>query len=84
MVAKCTPGRIATNGCVSAGHAIAYNIELRLLVRSADAARPPRLEGAPLRDVAGWLEQYREIWEGRLDRLAHHLQHIQRKAEGDE
>jgi hypothetical protein len=38
MVAKCTQGRIATNGCVSAGHAIAYNIELGLLVRSADAA----------------------------------------------
>jgi DNA-binding transcriptional ArsR family regulator len=46
--------------------------------------RPSRLEGAPLRDVANWLEQYREIWEGRLDRLAHHLQDMQRKADGDE
>jgi DNA-binding transcriptional ArsR family regulator len=46
--------------------------------------RPSRLEAAPLRDVASWLEQYREIWEGRLDRLAHHLQDIQRKADGDE
>jgi DNA-binding transcriptional ArsR family regulator len=42
--------------------------------------RPSRLEGAPLRDAANWLEQYREIWEGRLDRLALHLQDIQRKA----
>jgi DNA-binding transcriptional ArsR family regulator len=46
--------------------------------------RPSRLEGAPLRDAAGWLEQYREIWEGRLDRLAVHLRDIQRKADGDE
>jgi DNA-binding transcriptional ArsR family regulator len=26
--------------------------------------RPSRLEGAPLRDAAVWLEQYREIWGG--------------------
>jgi DNA-binding transcriptional ArsR family regulator len=42
--------------------------------------RPSRLEGAPLRDVANWLDQYREVWEDRLDRLAHHIQDIQRKA----
>jgi DNA-binding transcriptional ArsR family regulator len=46
--------------------------------------RPSRLEGAPLRDAASWLEQYREIWEGRLDRLASHLEDLQRKAGGDE
>ena len=46
--------------------------------------RPSRLEGAPLRDAAKWLEQYREVWEGRLDRLAQHLQDIQRKAGSDE
>jgi DNA-binding transcriptional ArsR family regulator len=46
--------------------------------------RPSRLEGAPLRDAVGWLEQYREIWEGRLDRLASHLEDLQRKAGGDE
>ncbi|MCW3068164.1 MAG: transcriptional regulator, ArsR family [Solirubrobacterales bacterium] len=46
--------------------------------------RPSRLEGAPLRAVADWLEQYREIWEGRLDRLANHLRDIQRKADDDE
>jgi len=43
--------------------------------------RPSRLEGAPLREVAEWLEQYRAVWEGRLDRLATHLQDIQRKAD---
>jgi DNA-binding transcriptional ArsR family regulator len=46
--------------------------------------RPSRLEGAPLREVAEWLEQYRAVWEGRLDRLALRLQEIQRKADGDE
>ncbi len=46
--------------------------------------RPSRLEGAPLRDAADWLEQYREVWEGRLDRLASHLQDIQGKAGRDE
>jgi len=45
--------------------------------------RPSRLEGAPLRAVAEWLEQYRGIWEGRLDRLAAHLMEIQRKADDD-
>jgi DNA-binding transcriptional ArsR family regulator len=46
--------------------------------------RPSRIEGAPLRDAADWLEQYREVWEGRLDRLANHLQDIQGKAGSDE
>src|SRR5271166_792835 len=46
--------------------------------------RPSRLEGAPLRAVAEWLEQYRAIWEGRLDSLAHDLHDIQRKADGDD
>ena len=46
--------------------------------------RPSRLQGAPLRDVEDWLEQYREAWEGRLDRLASHLQDIQGKADRDE
>jgi DNA-binding transcriptional ArsR family regulator len=46
--------------------------------------RPSRLEGAPLREAADWLEQYREIWEGRLDRLALHLRDIQRKADSDD
>jgi DNA-binding transcriptional ArsR family regulator len=45
--------------------------------------RPSRIEGAPLGEAADWLEQYREIWEGRLDRVALHLRDIQRKADGD-
>jgi DNA-binding transcriptional ArsR family regulator len=46
--------------------------------------RPSRLQSAPLHDVADWLEQYRASWEGRVDRLEHHLRDIQRKADGDE
>ncbi len=46
--------------------------------------RPSRLEGAPLRDVEDWLERYREIWEGRLDRLECRLKDIQGKAGSDE
>lgn len=56
------------------------------LVRRGRTAqlRPSRLEGGPLREAADWLEPYREIWEGRLDRLALHLEDIQRKADGDD
>jgi DNA-binding transcriptional ArsR family regulator len=46
--------------------------------------RPSRLNDAPLRDVDDWLRRYREIWEGRLDRLERHLDDIQGKAGRDE
>ncbi|HEY7076460.1 MAG TPA: metalloregulator ArsR/SmtB family transcription factor [Solirubrobacteraceae bacterium] len=46
--------------------------------------RPSRLEGQPLRDVADWLEQYRDVWEGRLDRIALRLREIQQKGDDDE
>ena len=49
-----------------------------LIARGRDAQwRPCRLEPARLRDVAAWLEQYRAIWEGRLDRLDTYLQKLQ-------
>src|SRR6201987_4715290 len=31
--------------------------------------RPCRLEAAPLKEVADWLEHYRRFWEQSLDRL---------------
>lgn len=45
------------------------------LVRQGRRAqyRPCRLEAEPLREVADWAEQYRPVWEGRLDRLESHL-----------
>jgi DNA-binding transcriptional ArsR family regulator len=55
-----------------------------LIVRGRSAQlRPSRLEGAPLSAASDWLEQYREIWEGRLDRVAERLRDIQGKAEDD-
>ena len=36
-----------------------------------------RLQAAPLRDVADWVEQYRRHWEEALDRLDDYLQTIQ-------
>jgi DNA-binding transcriptional ArsR family regulator len=31
--------------------------------------RPSRLEGAPLKDAAEWLERYRRFWEASFDQL---------------
>ena len=51
-----------------------------LISRGRDAQRRPcRLEAAPLRDAAGWLERYREIWEGRFQRLDELLEEMQGK-----
>jgi DNA-binding transcriptional ArsR family regulator len=45
-----------------------------LIARGRQAQwRPCRIEPAPLRDVAEWTERYRELWEGRLDRLDTYL-----------
>jgi DNA-binding transcriptional ArsR family regulator len=49
-----------------------------LISRSREAQRRPcRLEAAPLRDVAEWLELYRRHWEQRLDRLGEYLEKLQ-------
>jgi DNA-binding transcriptional ArsR family regulator len=46
-----------------------------LIVRGRDAQwRPCRLEAAPLREVAAWLEPYRQFWDQSFDRLAHLLE----------
>ncbi len=39
--------------------------------------RPCRLDAAPLRDVADWLEHYRRFWEASLDRLGDYLDQLQ-------
>jgi DNA-binding transcriptional ArsR family regulator len=45
-----------------------------LIGRGRDAQwRPCRLEPAPLKDAAHWLEQYRRFWEESFDRLADYL-----------
>jgi DNA-binding transcriptional ArsR family regulator len=35
--------------------------------------RPSRLRGAPLKDAADWLGEYRGFWEGSFDRLEQRL-----------
>jgi DNA-binding transcriptional ArsR family regulator len=41
--------------------------------------RPCRLQAAPLREVAGWVEHYRHFWEESLDRLGEYLISVQDK-----
>lgn len=41
--------------------------------------RPCRLDAAPLRDAANWMEHYRRFWSGSLDRLDAHLREVQKK-----
>ena len=39
--------------------------------------RPCRLEPAPLKEASDWLEEYRRLWEERLDRLDEYLRELQ-------
>lgn len=39
--------------------------------------RPCRLEAEPLKDVADWVEHYRQFWEESFDRLDEYLREIQ-------
>jgi DNA-binding transcriptional ArsR family regulator len=49
-----------------------------LITRSRDAQwRPCRLNPEPLKDVADWLEHYRQFWEHSFDRLDEYLQELQ-------
>jgi DNA-binding transcriptional ArsR family regulator len=41
--------------------------------------RPCRLEPAPLKDVADWVERYRRIWDERLNQLDAYLTELQEK-----
>ena len=41
-------------------------------------SRPCRLEAAPLREAADWVESYRRFWEGSFDRLEDYLSELQR------
>lgn len=51
-----------------------------LIARGRDAQwRPTRLEAAPLRDVADWLEQYRRFWDESFERLDEYLKELQAK-----
>ena len=50
----------------------------KLISRSRNAQwRPCKFEPEPLRKLDDWLDEYRELWEGRLDRLEDYLREIQ-------
>lgn len=49
-----------------------------LIARSRHARwRPCRLQPRPLREVAHWVERYRQFWEQRFDRLEDYLRETQ-------
>jgi DNA-binding transcriptional ArsR family regulator len=51
-----------------------------LIARGREAQwRPCRLEPAPLKDVAGWVEHYRQFWEQSFDRLDVYLRELKKK-----
>ena len=46
-------------------------------------SRPCRLEAAPLREVADWVEHYRQFWEQSFDSLDDYLRELQREENED-
>ena len=51
-----------------------------LIARGREAQwRPCRLEPQALKPVDDWLEEYRRLWEQRLDRLENYLKALQAK-----
>ena len=48
-----------------------------LISRGREAQwRPCTLETAPLKEVDGWLEKYRRLWEGSFDKMDAYLKEI--------
>ncbi|MBL0062237.1 MAG: winged helix-turn-helix transcriptional regulator [bacterium] len=41
--------------------------------------RPAKLEALPLKEASDWIEQYRQMWEARFDRLEEYLKYLQAK-----
>ena len=51
-----------------------------LIARGREAQwRPCRLEAAPLKNVADWVEHYRRFWEQSFDRLDDYLRELKKK-----
>lgn len=56
-----------------------------LIERSRDAQwRPCKLRAAPLKKASHWIDQYRQFWEERLDRLEEYLKEMQAKEQTDD
>src|ERR1700730_9312928 len=56
-------------------------LERAVLIAGAPEAkgRPCRIEPAALKHVDDWLEEYRRLWDARLDRLDDYLKKLQAK-----
>lgn len=53
-----------------------------LITRGREAQwRPCKLQAEPLREAAGWIENYRQFWEQSFDRLEEYLQRLQAEAQ---
>jgi DNA-binding transcriptional ArsR family regulator len=51
-----------------------------LVTKTREAqSRPCKLNGEALKDVADWMEEYRQYWEERLDRLDAYLKTVTSK-----
>jgi DNA-binding transcriptional ArsR family regulator len=51
-----------------------------LIARGREAQwRPCRLDAAPLKDVAGWIEHYRRFWDASFDRLDAYLMELKKE-----
>jgi len=56
-----------------------------LITRSRRAQwRPCQLDARPLAEAATWIDQYRQHWDDRLDRLDAYLRELQDKERGDD
>ena len=54
-----------------------------LVVRGQHAQyRPRSLDPGPLEEVSSWAEQYRPVWEARLDRMDTYLQQLRTRRQG--
>ncbi len=53
----------------------------QLIARGKEAQWPPcELKAEPLREADAWIEQYRQMWEERFDRLDAYLMELQAKS----
>ncbi|MEH2051464.1 ArsR/SmtB family transcription factor [Nostoc sp.] len=56
-----------------------------LISRGREAQwRPCQIKAQPLRDAADWIEQYRQLWEQRLDQLDDYLHELQTQEKQNE
>src|SRR5215218_9998749 len=56
-----------------------FPVSLPLISRHRSAQyRPSTLRVEPLKEATEWMEPYRELWQGRMDRLGAHLDNLKK------